>query len=284
MSEILQTVLMITAGNLLVAIAVVFFILPENILSGGVATVAILLHAVTGISNVVLIVALNLGLFVLGALCLGKKFAISSFLSTLLYPLFVALLSTLDLAPFKTVDPILASFYSGIITGAGLGLVFRVNASTGGMDIPALILHKYLRIPQGQSVLIVDSITILCGLFTFGLNPVLTGLIAIMSSTFTINAIQTMGGQSAQNLMIISEKYKEIEDYLLDDLSRGVTILQGKGAWSNENRPVLMCVVHTREYATVQREIGKIDPKAFVIVNNVHEIWGSGFTYKDGTR
>lgn len=284
MSEILQTVLMITAGNLLVAIAVVFFILPENILSGGVATVAILLHAVTGISNVVLIVALNLGLFVLGALCLGKKFAISSFLSTLLYPLFVALLSTLDLAPFKTVDPILASFYSGIITGAGLGLVFRVNASTGGMDIPALILHKYLRIPQGQSVLIVDSITILCGLFTFGLNPVLTGLIAIMSSTFTINAIQTMGGQSAQNLMIISEKYKEIEDYLLDDLSRGVTILQGKGAWSNENRPVLMCVVHTREYATVQREIGKIDPKAFVIVNNVHEVWGSGFTYKDGTR
>lgn len=275
---------MITAGNLLVAIAVVFFILPENILSGGVATVAILLHAVTGISNVVLIVALNLGLFVLGALCLGKKFAISSFLSTLLYPLFVALLSTLDLAPFKTVDPILASFYSGIITGAGLGLVFRVNASTGGMDIPALILHKYLRIPQGQSVLIVDSITILCGLFTFGLNPVLTGLIAIMSSTFTINAIQTMGGQSAQNLMIISEKYKEIEDYLLDDLSRGVTILQGKGAWSNENRPVLMCVVHTREYATVQREIGKIDPKAFVIVNNVHEVWGSGFTYKDGTR
>lgn len=282
-ASIVKTILAIAAGNFLVAVAAVFFILPENILSGGVTTVALVVHALSGLNSVILIGLVNTALFVIGALLLGKKFALNSFLSSLLYPLFVSLLSLLDIDPFRQVDPLLASLYSGILMGVGLGLVFRVDASTGGMDIPALLLHKYLHLPQGQCVLIVDSLTILSGLPIFGLNAVLTGLIAVMSSTFTINWMQTLGGSSALNLLIISDKYREIEAWLLQDLSRGVTLLEGQGGWSQEKRPVLMCVVNTREYARVQREIGTIDPKAFVIVTSVHEVWGSGFTYKDGT-
>lgn len=281
--ELFKTGLAIAAGNFLVAVASVFFILPENILCGGVTTVALVLNAVLPISSVALISIINIGLFVVGALFLGRRFALNSFLSTLLYPLFVSMLSVLDAAPFREVDPLLASLYSGILMGVGLGLVFRVNASTGGMDIPALMLHRYLHVPPGQSVLIIDTITIAAGLPIFGLNAVLVGLIAVMSSTWTINWMQTLGGEAAQNLMIISEKYQEIQDYLLEDLSRGATILEGYGAWSKEKRPVLMCVVKTREYARVQRAVGRIDPKAFVIVNSVREVWGSGFTYKDGT-
>lgn len=280
----LKNILWIALGNLLVAFAAVFFILPENILSGGVTTVAIVLRGFFHFNEVVTIVIVNIGLFVIGALCLGKKFALSSFLSTILYPLFVSLLSLLDTAPFAQIDPLLAAFYSGVLMGTGLGLVFRVNASTGGMDIPALLMHKYLRIPQSQAVMIVDTVTILSGLYLFGVNAVLTGLIAVFSSSFMIERIQTLGTQAAQNVMIISDKWPQIQKYLLDDISRGVTILEGRGAFSGDPRPVLMCVVNTREYARVQREVGQIDPKAFIIVNSVHEVQGSGFTYEDGTR
>lgn len=152
------------------------------------------------------------------------------------------------------------------------------------MDIPALLMHKYLRMPQSQAVMIVDALTILSGLYIFGLNSVLTGLIAVFSSSFMIDRIQTLGSQAAQNVMIISDMWPEIQKYLLDDISRGVTILDGHGAYSGDSRPVLMCVVKTREYAQVQREVGQIDPKAFIIVNSVHEVRGSGFTYEDGTR
>ncbi len=279
----LKTILMILAGNFLVAAAAVLFILPENILCGGVTTVAIVLNTFIPLSRVTLITVINTSLYIVGAIFLGKKFALSALLSTFVYPLFISLLSMVDLAPFSKVDPILAALYAGILSGAGLGLVFRVEASTGGMDIPALIIHKYVWIPQGQSVMIVDALTILSGVFAFGLNSVLTGLIAVMASSFMINRMQTLGSQPAQNVIIISEKWDQIQSYLLNTLDRGVTILEGEGAWSHEKRPVLMCVIRTRQYAALQRGIEKIDPHAFIIVSDVHEVRGSGFTYKDGS-
>jgi uncharacterized membrane-anchored protein YitT (DUF2179 family) len=235
------------------------------------------------IGSVTLIAILNMVLFLLGLIFLGKRFALNSLLSTILYPLFTVILSRFDPAPFKTVDPILSAIYSGLLIGVGLGLVFRQSASTGGMDIPALILHKYARIPQGTSVMIVDSLTILCGLAVYGLNSVLTGLIAVFITSQSINFTQTLGAQSAYNVMVISEKWEEIRTFLLGDIDRGVTILSGKGAYSNTERPVLMCVISTRQYARIESKIAAIDPKAFIIVTNVHEVRGSGFTFKDGS-
>lgn len=281
--SILRKVLVIAAGNLLVAFAVVFFILPQNILSGGVPTVAMILANFVPLSRVTLIAILNVTLFLAGWLVLGRKFALSSVLSTILYPTFVSLLSLADTKPFASIDPLLAAFYSGCLCGIGLGLVFRVHASTGGMDIPALILHKYTPLQEGQCVMIVDGLTILAGLYVYGLNAVLTGLLAVIASTLTINWTQTLGAQPAKKILIISEKWQEIESYLLDDVSRGVTILEGQGAWSNEKRPVLMCVVSNREYSHVEHGVSTIDPRAFLIVNDVHEVRGSGFTYKDGS-
>ena len=274
-------ILFIIIGNLLVAFASVFFILPGNILSGGVTTVSILLNHFIPISRVALIFILNVSLFIIGAIFLGKSFAISSILSTILYPLFVSLLSMLDTAPFGKIDPILSALYAGLITGSGLGLVFRVNASTGGMDIPALLLHKYAGIPTSRAVMFVDALTILSGLWVYGVSSILTGLVAVMASSFAINYISTYGGEEAQNVMIISEKWPEIEDTLLHQFDRGVTLLDGRGAWSNESRPVLMCVVRKREYGRILREVAKIDPKAFIIANSVHEVRGQGFTIYD---
>ena len=233
-----------------------------------------------GINRVFTIYALNIVLFILGAVCLGKAFAAKALMSTILYPTFIALLSPFYDPEFCAVDPILAAIFAGVIMGTGLGLVFRANGSSGGMDIPALILHKYLHIPQGNAVFIIDFLTVSAGLMVFGLNSLLTGILTIFTTSNVINMVVTFGGENAQNVMIISNKWETIRDYLLKDLARGVTILEGTGAYSNEHRPVLMCVVKTREYAKFQREIGTIDPEAFIIVNSVHEVRGMGFSYE----
>lgn len=280
----MRRLLLIIAGNLLVAFASVFFILPQNILCGGVTTASMVLSSFLPIGRVPMIAILNISLFVLGYLCLGRKFAASSLISTFLYPTLVSLFSMLDVTPFEKVDPVLSAVYAGLLTGAGLGLVFRVNASTGGMDIPALLIHKYAGLPTGQCVMIVDTLTILSGLWIFGLNSILIGLAAVFASSFAINWISTFGGENAQNVMIISDKHKEIQTFLLNTLSRGVTILSAKGAWSEQERPVLMCCVRNREYGQLLREIADIDPHAFVIANSVHEVRGEGFTWNDNPQ
>lgn len=279
---VIEKYLLIAAGNAILAFGVVFFILPNQILSGGVASVSMILGSFLPVSEVTLISLLNFALFFLGAACLGKRFALNSLISTILYPSFVSLFSLYTTDSFSHVDPLLSALYGGLLSGLGLGLVFRQHASTGGMDIPALIMHKYLGMPQGTAVMIVDALTIAAGLGIFGLNSILTGLIAVFASSYAINWSQTLGAQPAKNVMIISEKYKEIETYLLDEVSRGVTILDGQGAWSKKERKVLMCVVSNREYGRIEAKAGKIDPKAFIIVTDVHEVRGSGFTYKDG--
>lgn len=279
----LYKLLLIAAGNFLVAFSVVFFILPEDILSGGTATVAIVLAHYTPVSRVAWITILNFALFGVGWLTLGSRFALSALLSTLIYPMFVSVLSAFDVSAFAQLDPLLASFYGGGLAGIGLGLVFRVNGSTGGMDIPALMMHKYLAMPQSTAVMIVDALTIGAGLYVFGIESILIGMIAVFATTFAINWTQTLGAQPAKKVMIISEKWPAVQKYLLEDVSRGVTILDGRGAWSGQDRPVLMCVVSNREYSRVEAGIAAIDSRAFIIIDDVHEVRGSGFTYKDGT-
>lgn len=281
MKDNLKTILYIALGNLLVAFAVVFFILPNNILSGGVATLAIALEPFIPVSEITIINTLTFLLFFLGWAFLGKKFAISCALSTVLYPIFISGLNMLDTAPFRTVEPMLSAVYSGLLMGVGLGLVFKVNASTGGMDIPALILHKYSHLAQSMCVMIVDTLTILLGLYTYGINSVLTGIIAVFASSYAINWTMTMGSQSAKNVMIISDQWQSIVHYLQTEADRGVTLLEGEGAWSKEKKPVIMCVIADRQYARTAAAIADIDPKAFIIVNDVHEVRGSGFTYED---
>lgn len=276
-----KTILYIIAGNFLVAFGVVFFILPNHILSGGVATLAIALEPFVPLSEVTIINVLTIALFFVGWIFLGKKFAISCVLSTIIYPLFISGLSMLDTTPFKSVEPMLAAIYSGLLVGVGLGLVFRVNGSTGGMDIPALILHKYSHMSQSLCVLIVDTLTILLGLYTYGINSVLTGIIAVFASSYAINWTMTLGSQSAKNVMIISEHWQEIVKYLQTDVDRGVTLLEGEGAWSKEKKPVVMCVITDRQYPKTAAELAKIDPAAFIIVSDVHEVRGNGFTYED---
>ena len=161
----------VVLGNLVLAIGVGVFIIPTDILTGGLAGVAIAVQPIFHIDPQLVIYALTFILFILGWLFLGKGFAAKTMLSTFLYPAFLFLVSLIVGDRIPVENELINSIYGGILTGLGVGLVFRANASTGGMDVPPLIIHKYTGIPLATLVLITDAITVLLGMSTYGLYP-----------------------------------------------------------------------------------------------------------------
>lgn len=282
----IKDLIFVLIGNLIIACEVAFIVLPNDLLDGGIAGLSVALQPLIPIDPVWMINGLTIGLFFLGLIFLGKAFALKTVVSAIAYPVFVTILSSVAAQfPESTfvLPDYLAAIYAGVLAGFGLGLAFRANASTGGMDIPALILRKYARIPSGQAVMIIDVLTVSLGIFTYGLQKALVGIITAFIAGQVINKTVLLGSQSAKNVMIISSKWEEIQAYLMDTLSRGVTVLSGKGGYTSQERPVLMCVLSRKEYPVVEQEINRIDPAAFMIVSDVNEIHGSGFTFEDGT-
>jgi uncharacterized membrane-anchored protein YitT (DUF2179 family) len=268
---------MVILGNFILALAVHVFILPYEILTGGVAGIAIAVSKLTGFSSNMIISILILILYVLGSLFLGKKFTIHTMASTLLYPFFLNLLNRFDLS--VNTLPILASLYGGGIAGVGIGLTFRVGASTGGMDVPPLIIHKYTNIDLTKLVLTTDILTVLLGWYVFNIEAVLVGFISVYASSFMIKKVMVFGDLEAYSVMIISNKYQEIIKKIHIDLDRGSTILQGKGSFSQNDKPVILSVITKTQYPLLVKLCNEIDPHAFIIVNDAHEVKGNGFSF-----
>ena len=266
-------------GNFLLAAGVVLFILPNDVLTGGVAGIAVALFPIFHIPTDLMINALTIALFVLGALTLGKQFAIKTLLSTICYPVFISVLSSSVHAIEITDNQLLASIYGGVLMGAGVGLVFRTGASTGGMDIPPLIVNKITKWPLPTLVLVTDGLTVLLGALVYGVEAALIGIISVWLSSYVIDKTMMFGGQATKNVMIISKHQEEILQVIYQDLGRGATILEAKGSYTSENRPVLMVCVSKKQSPLLSHEISRIDPEAFVIVMDANEVQGYGFSY-----
>nr|WP_269836789.1 YitT family protein [[Clostridium] innocuum] len=281
----LQDTLWILAGNIALAMGVAWFILPNDVLTGGLAGVAIALEPLIHLNPELVINVLTVVLFLAGSVILGKKFAAKTILSTICYPLLLTLLSYLAknvIAPDTFImDKYLATIYGGALMGIGVGCVFRTGASTGGMDIPPLIINKYTHIPLPTLVLIVDALTVLLGAAVYGLQAALTGILSVWVSSYMINKTMMIGGHDARNVMIVSNKHKEIMDRIHEALERGTTILEATGGYSSEKRPVIMAVVAKKQLPELQHLVSHIDPEAFVIVMEANEVQGLGFTYEE---
>ena len=261
-------------GNFLLAAGVVLFILPNDVLTGGVAGIAVALFPIFHIPTDLMINALTIALFVLGALTLGKQFAIKTLLSTICYPVFISVLSSSVHAIEITDNQLLASIYGGVLMGAGVGLVFRT-----GMDIPPLIVNKITKWPLPTLVLVTDGLTVLLGALVYGVEAALIGIISVWLSSYVIDKTMMFGGPATKNVMIISKHQEEILQVIYQDLGRGATILEAKGSYTSENRPVLMVCVSKKQYPLLSHEISRIDPEAFVIVMDANEVQGYGFSY-----
>ncbi len=278
MSERIKSILLIILGNLIFAIAVVYFVLPHNILSGGVAGVGIILEQLFGISATVTIDVLVVSTFILGFLFLGKEFALKTIISSIVYPVFITVLSYF---PYHIeADLYLIVIYGGVLTGAGLALVLREEASTGGMDVPAIIIHKYTGLPLHITFFIVDAITALVGVLVFSIQDVMMGLVFVYIYNTVINKMMVPKSGRAVSLFIISEMKDEINAYIHDKLNRGTTVIPVKGGYTEDEKEAIMTVVSKQQYHQLEKVIEKIDKYAFVVVSDAKEIKGEGFTYE----
>ena len=269
---------MILAGNLLLASAITYFILPYEILTGGIFGVSISLKPILPFVDTNYIAyAIIAFTFVLGAVFLGKSFAVKTVLSSVVYPLFLEMFRVI---PFEVkTDPLLASLYGGLLTGVAVGLVFRAKGSTGGMDVFPLIMNKKFNIKHSQGMLIVDGLTVILGLSTLGIEHVLLGLISVFASSYTIDRIIMLGSESAKSVYIISDYQEAINYRIQNEIERGTTIIKAVGGYSKEPRDMIMCVVTMEQYPILQEIVQEEDENAFIIVNEAHEILGEGFSY-----
>ncbi len=274
--ELMKNGILLVVGNFILALAVGMFILPYSILSGGVAGIAVALQPLINVSPEIIINVLIIGLFIIGALTLGRKFAFSTAISSFLYP--TMLTFTVNMQYTQNLDPILASLYGGLLAGIGVGMVIRSGSSTGGMDVPPLVIHKYTHIEIHKLVLIVDALTVLLGLYVFGLEAVLIGFISVWACAFSLDRILVFGGQQAKAVYIISDHYKELVTLIHDKLDRGTTLISATGGYTGEQRPVILAVIMKNQYPELTQIIHSVDTQAFFIANETTEVKGYGFT------
>lgn len=273
-----KDIVWVVAGNAVLALAVSMFILPYDILSGGVAGIAVALQPLIPLPVTLMVNILVVGLFVIGACFLGKEFAMKTILSSLIYPVFLTFFS--GRVPVLDLDPILASLYGGLLGGMGVGMALRTGASTGGMDIPPLIVHKLTHIEIAKLVLITDALTVLLGAFTYGLEAVLVGFVSVWASSVAIDKVLMFGGQQAKAIQIISDQYEQIIEQIHSRLERGTTLIEAQGGYTYEKRKIVLVVITKNQYPALMEMVTAIDKEAFVIANDTHEVKGFGFSFE----
>lgn len=281
--KLLVDFLVILLGNSCIALAVAFFVIPNKLLVGGTAGIAVLVNAFWAIPEEIVINVLIYALFIAGAIVLGREFFLKTITSTLVYPVLLAMATDLyGWIPQEYIhtDTLTSIICSGVLVGFGLGVVYRRHASTGGMDIIPLIVNKYTGIPLHILLLSVDGITVLFGVIAYGLQASIYGVISVVLSSFVLDKTILLGAKKVKQVQIISQESDNILDKVLADLDRGCTIVESRGGYTNEKRDMLMVVVPINQYQKLIDTVHAIDESAFVIVSDINEIRGRGFTLR----
>jgi len=275
----IKRILMVEAGTFIFAMAIGLFILPGKILSGGVAGITALLSNFIDFPEDLMAIVINIILFLLGSVFLGKGFFFNTLVFSVSYPFWLLLVTRFF--PSYEIDPILAAVYGGIIGGIGIGLMFRNGGSSGGTDAIALIAEKYFHVKVSLAVMMMDVVTVLAGLFIYGLNAVLIGLISVFLMSFALErTMEIYGGVEAKKFEIISDKYQEISRDILEIVERGTTLLDITGGFTGDAKKMLVVVVSDDQYSQVKSIVDKHDPKAFVIISQTKDVNGEGFTFE----
>lgn len=261
------------AGTLILAWSFNVFFVPHQIASGGVSGISVLLEHLWGWEPAFTQWGLNIGLFILGYFLLGKQSGFRTAVGSLLLPLLVYL--TRDAGPV-TANPLLASIFGGLGTGLGLGMVFRGRGSTGGLNVAAMILHKYTGLTLGVATAVFDGLVIVAAGLMLSPEKALYALIGLFVTTKAIDAVQLGLGYS-KVAFIISDKKEQIEQAILLALNRGLTKLPGYGGYTGKEKTVYMTVIGQTEVTRLKSLVYEKDPDAFIVISNAHEVLGEGF-------
>ncbi len=276
--QTLKEYIAIAFGSFFVALGVYYFMVPENLATGGVSGLSIVLSNYINIPISIINFSINIVLFVVGFIFLGKEFGGKTIFSVLLLSFFMYLMETYYPASGPVTNEILLNLMCGIILSAiGLSIVFNQNASTGGTDIIAKILNKYFNMDMGKGLMAADVIVVASAFFTYGIQTGIVGAFGWFLNGIVVNYF--IDGFSVKNeVVIISNKHKEIKQYIFDKLDRGVTLYKAEGGYTSEKKDIIVTILDRKEYYILKKQLKVIDPDVFVTVRTVHEVYGFGFS------
>lgn len=269
----------VLVGNLIYALIVKLFILPTSLMSSGTTGIALFMNHVFDIPVSLFILIFNLCMLIIGFLILGKTFAMTTIASTILYPVFLEFFNQCLGNYVITNNALLNTIFAGMGIGLALGIVIRSGASTGGMDIPPLLLHHYFRIPVSISLYVFDFIILSCQTLYNPMERLLYGILLILLTSVVLDKVLLMGTTRTE-VKIISPRSQEIAKDILSNIDRGVTLLEAKGGYSQQKQEVILTIISNRELPKIEKLIRQIDPDAFMVVSRVSEVWGRGFSSK----
>ena len=277
MKQKILNLVYIIIGNIFIALAVNTLILENHIIVGGTSGIGNVLNHYFNIPVPLSVGCLNVCLFLVGLFFIGKKFAMTTLLSTFLFPIILQFFETHSMFHHYLEDPLLAAILAACLVGVGIGLILKANASTGGVDILAILLNKKFGFPV-HIVLNCIDLSILVLQFTFNdTTHVIYGIMIVMITAVVLNKTLTQGTSLVQ-LTVISDHYEDIKQSILHEFDAGVTLLASEKGFTQENSKLLLSVLPYRKLPAIKAKIHEIDPVAFVIVSHVEEVGGKGFT------
>jgi uncharacterized membrane-anchored protein YitT (DUF2179 family) len=275
--KFIRRIFFMLIGTILVSIGLEIFLVPNHIIDGGIVGISIILSHLSGFPIGIFLILLNLPFVLLGYKQIGKTFAISTTFSVVLMSIGTTLLHPVQAL---TIDPLLAAVFGGIILGVGVGLVIRFGGSLDGTEIVAILFSKKMAFSVGEIVMFFNFFILGSAGFVFGWDRAMYSLIAYFIA-FKMIDITIEGLDQSKSVWIISDEYVKIGDSITNRLGRGVTYLNGEGAFTGDDKKVIFSVITRLEEAKLKSIVDDLDPKAFLAIGNIHDVKGGRFKKKD---
>lgn len=270
-------IIFIIFGNLIFALGVAAFVIPNGLIMGGSTGLALTIQHFFSIDLSITVAFINIVTFIAGFIILGKKFAATTLASTFLFPVFLNYFKGIEQLQSLTSDTLLAAIFAALLIGTGVGSVLRMGASTGGLDIPAVILNKKMGIPIAAVLYVIDLAILLSQIIFSNPEQVLHGILVVLITTMVINRVIVYGKNDFM-VTIISSHYNEISSEIQKKIDRGTTLISIQTGYEHNDQMAVMSVISKRELHQLNKLVHEIDPKAFTIINQANQVKGKGFT------
>lgn len=267
----------ILLGNLLLGFAVAGFILPSGAIMGGATGLSLTLSHFLPLDTATLVLILNLLALALGWAVLGRAFVLTTIASSLLYPIFLGIMQRIPGITSMTSDPMLSSLFGGGLVGVSLGLLMRVGSSSGGTDVVNLVLHKWTHIPVSVAVYVTDILILGAQALYAEPEEILFGIVLLVVETLVLNRVMLLG-QSQIQIFAISSRYDELRRRCLTELEAGITMVCIETGLTGRSQQGVLCIIPPRKLYAAQELIQSVDPDAFLIITQIKEVRGQGFT------
>lgn len=264
-------------GNALVAFGYASFAIPADLIVGGATGLALIGARFIPLDYSTIVFIINMIMLVIGYKMLGRKFAMGTILSSFAFPFFLGVFERIPQLQNISSDVLLCTIYAGVFIGLGLGLVFRLGYSTGGMDVPPIIMSRKTGISVASLINVFDTLILLLQVFFSSFEGILYGIITVFVSNFVLDRVILLGEKNLQ-VFVISDKHEEIAEAIFKEIDRGCTFVNVTTGYFHHHQKAVLCVMNNRQYISVNNLVMKIDPTAFIISNEIHSVKGRGFT------